>query len=139
MNEEKEYKYKYKETEGLPPYDPDNNSPWIDSRDYWESKFDCQKNRSIELSKSFSELHNHIIEEIVTWLNEHNVKNVDEVQLSASGLIGSIPHKKWCPCTDSVMYMFSASPVTTFVSDEGDEEPTDLCIVDRLTPEFFEI
>lgn len=135
MNKE----YKYKETEGLPPYDPNNASSWAESRDYWEAVFDCQKNRSIELTKSFSELHNHIIEEIITWLNEHNIKNVDEVQLNASGLIGSVPYKKWCPCTDSAMSMFSTYTVTALVSDEGDEDPVDLYDTDRLTPEFFEI
>lgn len=98
-----------KALEIFPKYDGKRAETWVGSRDYWESVFAKETNRDPELHNAFSELHKKIVDMILQFCKEHDLKDVDEFCVSADGLIGSIPYSEWCACTDSCMTITKAA------------------------------
>ena len=107
----------------------DNNIEHKNTEKYWGYVFALETNRDKELHKAFSELHNKIVEEVITFCKEHNLTDVDEFTISADGLSGSIPHEQWCPCTDSSMSMVVLKK----------DKDTGMMIPDRDKPFLFEL
>ena len=91
--------------EQFPEYD-DKPEHYVGSRDYWESIFHMETNRDPELHEAFSKLHEKIVNEVVMFCKEHNLKDVDEVSIYADGLMGSMEYGEWTPSTDSSMSMY---------------------------------
>lgn len=114
--------------EQFPEYDgkPEH---YVNSRKYWESIFHTETNRDPELHKAFSELHEKLVNEIIAFCKEHNLRDVDEVSLYADGLIGSMEDGKWTCSTDSSM---------TMIEVRKDEE-TGWMLPDREHPLLYEI
>lgn len=89
----------------FPSYDENHPETWVGSKEYWKSVFKYESNRDPELHKAFGELHTTIVNMIIQFCKEHNLKNIDEFRVSADGIMGSIEFGEWCPCTDSSMSM----------------------------------
>lgn len=87
----------------FPPYE--EGGEFVGTREYWAGVFSCETNRDPELHGAFSKLHEKIVNEVIRFCKEYDL-NVDEVHISASGLIGSKKYGEWCPCTDSSMSMY---------------------------------
>lgn len=113
--------------EQFPHYKRGEN--FVGTREYWEGVFMFESNRNPELHTAFSELHEKLVNEIIQFCKEHNLKNVTEVHLSADGLEGSFEYGKWAPATDSSM---------SLIIDKV-EEKTGMTLPDREHPFLYEI
>ena len=82
--------------------------PFVGTRQYWEGVFALETNRDPELHEAFSKLHTDIVDMVIRFCKEHNLKNVDEFHVSADGIMGSREYGEWCPCTDSSMSIIEA-------------------------------
>ena len=88
--------------EQFPPYD--GKGEFVGTRDYWRFVFEQETNRDPKLHEAFCELHKKIVDEVIQFCKEHDLK-IDEFNVGADGILGSIPYGEWCPCTDSSMSM----------------------------------
>lgn len=59
----------------------------------------CQKE---EIDKKFRELHDKLVNEVITFCKENDIE-IDEFNLSADGVRESIKYGEWCPYTDSCL------------------------------------
>lgn len=113
--------------EQFPEYTGDNT--YKGTKEYWLSVFEFETNRNPELHKAFSELHKKLVDEVIKFCKEHNLKDVDEFKLSADGLSDSIEFGEWICCTDSSMSMFQLKK----------DEKTGWLLPDRENPFLYEI
>lgn len=116
-----------KTLEKFPHYDNSIPDTWVGSREYWEEIFKTETNRDPKLHEAFSELHHKIIDMIVSFCKEHNLKDVDAVSISADGLTGSIDYGEWTCFTDSSMTLYKTVKDGNFL------------YIDREKPFLYEI
>lgn len=57
-------------------------------------------------NENIRELHDKIVETVLSYLNAHNFNFVDEITFSADGLISSIKTNNWIPSTDSSICLY---------------------------------
>ena len=68
------------------------------------------------LTKKFRDLHKELVDRVIKWCNENSVQ-IDEFHIHANGLLESIPHGCWQPCTDSGFEMYRREDI-----ERGDPE-----------------
>lgn len=113
--------------EQFPEYTGDN--VYKGTKEYWSTVFEFETNRDPELHKAFSELHKKLVDEVIKFCKEHNLKNVNEFTVSADGLMGSIEYGQWGCCTDSSMSMIQMK----------EDKKTGWLLPDRENPFLYEI
>jgi len=67
-----------------------------------DKKFCSQQCQNEEITKSFRQLHNEVVDLIVKWCHDNNVM-IDEFNLNADCLEDSIKAGSWQSCTDSAL------------------------------------
>lgn len=65
-------------------------------------KYPYQKCQDDEINNAFKELHENLVNEVISFCNKWGVK-IDEVYLHADGLEESCKFGCWQPCTDSTL------------------------------------
>ena len=119
-----------KALEIYPKYNPKDAASYVGSREYYEAVFKTETNRDPELHKAFSELHHKLVNMVIQFCEEHELKDVDEVYFRADGLSGSYGYHSWqCP-TDSSMSLIKLIPSDVPHFDE---------LPDREHPFLYEI
>ena len=65
-----------------------------------------------ETNDAFRELHRRLVNEVIAFCKEHDIKNAFEFWLHADGLEDSIEAGSWQPCTDSgfEIYPYDIAP-----------------------------
>lgn len=122
-NEEK------KALEKFPKYDDKDASTWVGSREYYEAVLETETNRDPELHDAFSELHKKIVDMVIQFCEEHELKDVDEFHIGADGLSGSYGNHEWTCFTDSSMSLIKLKK----------DEQTGWNLPDRDNPFLYEI
>lgn len=49
------------------------------------------------------ELQKILVQTVIDYIGKNDLTDIDAVDLHVDGLKGSVPHKEWCPCTDSAI------------------------------------
>lgn len=88
----------------------DGTGPFVGTRQYWEGVFASETNRNPALHLAWRKLHDHLVQEVIDFCREHDIKNVDEVHFHADGLQESIQKGRWEPWTDSSMSLVVTGP-----------------------------
>lgn len=70
------------------------------SKQYWENIFKVEMNRNPSLHKKFCELHEKIVNMVISFCKDNNVE-CDNFSIGADGLLPSIHFNEWVPETDS--------------------------------------
>ena len=65
-------------------------------------KYPCQECQDDLLNQKFRVLHKQIVNAIIQFCKENDIV-IDEFQLNADGVLGSIPYGQWQSCTDSAL------------------------------------
>jgi hypothetical protein len=52
------------------------------------------------------ELHNKLVQTIIDFMNEHDIKDIDEISFGADSLQISKAYHKWTPATDSSLTLY---------------------------------
>lgn len=65
-----------------------------------DKKFHLQQCQDEEITKSFRQLHNEVVDLIIKWCHDNGVV-INEFHLNADCLEDSIKAGSWQPCTDS--------------------------------------
>ena len=67
-------------------------------------KYPMQICQDENLNNKFRELHNELVNKIISFCKENNIV-IDEFNLNADSVSGSISYGSWQPCTDSAFSM----------------------------------
>ena len=59
-----------------------------------------------ELKNKWYKLHIKLVEEVISFCNENNIKNAWEFRLMADAINLSMKDNQWMPCTDSSFTLF---------------------------------
>lgn len=78
----------------------ETNNPYMSFEEWYEGMFEFQECKDPEITYKFSKFHEKLVNEIISWCRENNVK-CDCFSLYADGLLDGIKYGSWGPGTDS--------------------------------------
>ena len=87
-----------------------------------KKKYPWQTCQDDELDKKFCVLHHKIVEQIIDFCLENNLK-IDDVHLDIDGLRDSINFGQWTAATDSSMAMYRFDDEHSYKQNLADVEP----------------
>lgn len=59
-----------------------------------------EEKTNIEHIKELQEI---LVQTVIDYIGKNDLTDIDAVDFHVDGLKGSVPHKEWCPCTDSAI------------------------------------
>lgn len=73
-------------------------------------KYFGQQCQDDTLNQKFKELHQKLVNEIISFCKENELYQIEGFHLGADGVNASIFFGKWAPCTDSCLEFYSSKP-----------------------------
>lgn len=82
-------------------FDPNDNTTWVESKQYWKSILSEESNKDPEVHRKFCKLHEKLVNTVIEFCRENNLETVDSIEFYADGLTGSYGYGEWTCGTDS--------------------------------------